>query len=410
MQEIIYSVLLFTGILLALTLIILAARSRLIPRGNITVTVNETRELRVPAGRKLLEALADNKIYLPAACGGSGTCGQCRVNIQSGGGPLLPTEASHINKHEAAEGVHLACQISVFQPLKIQLPEALFGVKRWRCTVRSNNNVATFIKELVLELPPDETITFRAGGYILLDCPPHQLRYADFDIPEIYRKDWQRLGFLGLESATKTSHTRAYSMANYPDERDIVMLNVRCATPPPKLPADTPPGIVSSYIFHLKPGDTVTISGPFGNFFARNTDAEMVFIGAGAGMAPMRSHIFDQLKRLKSTRKISFWYGARSLQEAFYIEEFNALAKKHDNFTWSMALSRPQPEDQWHGPTGYIHDVLYNSYLKDHPAPEDCEYYLCGPPMMTASVIQMLDSLGVEQENILYDDFGSAQH
>ncbi len=407
MQEIIYSVLLFTGILMVLALIILAARSRLVPHGKVTLTVNEERKLSVPAGGKLLGALADNEIYVPAACGGCGTCGQCRVNILQGGGPLLPTEASHISKREAARGVRLACQVAVLQDLKIQVAEAVFGVKRWQCTVRSNNNVATFIKELVLELPAGETMNFRAGGYILIECPPHHVRYADFDIPEAYRDDWERFGFLELESTVKEPLTRAYSMANYPEENDIIMLNVRCATPPPKMPADTPPGAMSSYIFSLKPGDKVTVSGPFGEFFARDTDAEMIFIGAGAGMAPMRSHILDQLKRLKSTRTISFWYGARSLREAFYIEEFTQLAEEYENFTWSMALSRPLPEDNWTGPTGYIHDVLYESYLKDHPAPEDCEYYLCGPPMMTASVTQMLDSLGVDKENILFDNFGS---
>ncbi len=406
MQEIIYSVLLFTGILTVLALIILAARSRLVPRGSITLTVNEERKLSVPAGGKLFEALADNEIYVPAACGGSGTCGQCRVNILQGGGPLLPTEASHISKREAAKGVHLACQVVLLQDLKIRVDEAVFGVKRWECTVRSNNNLATFIKELVLELPPGETMNFRAGGYILIECPPHHVRYADFDIPEAYRNDWERFGFLELESTVKKPLTRAYSMANYPDEKDIIMLNVRCATPPPKMPADTPPGAMSSYIFSLKPGDKVTISGPFGEFFARDSDAEMIFIGAGAGMAPMRSHILDQLKRLKSTRKITFWYGARSLREAFYVEEFIQLAKEHKNFMWSMALSSPLPEDNWTGPTGYIHDVLYETYLKEHPAPEDCEYYLCGPPMMTASVTQMLDSLGVEKNNILFDNFG----
>ncbi len=406
MQEIIYSVLLFTVILTVLALIILAARSRLVPRGSITLTVNEERKLSVPAGGKLLEALADNEIYVPAACGGSGTCGQCRVNILQGGGPLLPTEASHISKREAAKGVHLACQVVLLQDLKIRVDEAVFGVKRWACTVRSNNNLATFIKELVLELPPGETMNFRAGGYILIECPPHHVRYADFDIPEAYRNDWERFGFLELESTVKKPLTRAYSMANYPDEKDIIMLNVRCATPPPKMPADTPPGAMSSYIFSLKPGDKVTISGPFGEFFARDSEAEMVFIGAGAGMAPMRSHILDQLKRLKSTRKITFWYGARSLREAFYVEEFIQLAEEHKNFMWSMALSSPLPEDNWTGPTGYIHDVLYETYLKEHPAPEDCEYYLCGPPMMTASVTQMLDSLGVEKDNILFDNFG----
>jgi Na+-transporting NADH:ubiquinone oxidoreductase subunit F len=407
MQEIIYSVVLFTSILMMLTVIILAARSRLAPSGSVTITVNDKRKFSVPVGGKLLGALAANDLFVPAACGGSGTCGQCRVKILAGGGPLSPTEAAHINKREAAQGAHLACQVAVTQDLQLRVPEAVFGVKRWQCTVRSNNNVATFIKEIVLELPPGETMDFRAGGYIQIECPPHHVRYADFDISEAYRGDWERLGFFELESTVKEPVSRAYSMANYPEERDIILLNVRCATPPPSAPADAPPGMVSSYLFSLKPGDKVVVSGPFGEFFARDTDAEMIFIGAGAGMAPMRSHILDQLKRLHSTRKISFWYGARSLREAFYDEEFTRLAAEHENFMWSMALSSPLPEDNWTGPTGYIHEVLYETYLKDHPAPEDCEYYLCGPPMMTASVTQMLDSLGVERENILFDDFGS---
>ncbi len=406
MQEIIYSVVLFTSILMILALIILAVRSQLVPSGNVTITVNDERELSVPVGGKLLGALTDNDLFVPAACGGCGTCGQCRIKILEGGGPLLPTEASHINKREAAQGEHLACQVAVTQDLRLRVPEAVFGVRRWQCTVRSNSNVATFIKEIVLELPPGETMDFRAGGYVQIECPPHHLRYADFDICEAYRGDWQRFGFFELESTVKEPVSRAYSMANYPEERDIILLNVRCATPPPNAPADAPPGAVSSYLFSLKPGDKIVVSGPFGEFFAKDTDAEMIFIGAGAGMAPMRSHILDQLKRLRSTRKINFWYGARSLREAFYGEEFTRLAAEHENFTWSMALSSPLPQDNWTGPTGYIHEVVYETYLKDHPAPEDCEYYLCGPPMMTASVTQMLDSLGVEAENIMFDDFG----
>ncbi len=406
MQEVIYSVLLFTCILMVLAVIILVARSWLVPSGNVKITVNEERDLSVPVGGKLLGELAANQLFVPSACGGGGTCGQCRVKILEGGGPLLPTEASHISKREAAEGEHLACQVSVTQDMQVRVPEAVFGVKRWECTVRSNNNVATFIKEFVLELPPGERMDFRAGGYIQIECPPHHLRYADFDIPKEYRDDWERFDLFKVESNVKESVLRAYSMANYPDEHDIIMLNVRCATPPPNTPPGTPPGVMSSYIFSLKPGDKVMVSGPFGEFFARDTDAEMIFIGAGAGMAPMRSHILDQLKRLNSTRKISFWYGARSLREAFYVEEYDQMTEEHESFMWSMALSDPLPEDNWTGPTGFIHEVLYETYLKDHPAPEDCEYYLCGPPMMTAAVAQMLDGLGVDKENILFDDFG----
>jgi len=296
--------------------------------------------------------------------------------------------------------------VNVDRDLRIEVPEDVFGVNKWECTVRSNDNVATFIKELVIELPEGDTMDFRAGGYIQIECPTYRMSFRDIDVPEQYRGDWERFKLFDLESVVDKPTMRAYSMANYPDENNIVMLNVRVATPPPNAPTGTPPGVMSSYIFGMKPGDKVLVSGPYGEFFAKDTDAEMVFIGAGAGMAPMRSHIFDQLKRLHSQRKISFWYGARSLREAFYIEEYDQLAKDHDNYEWHMALSRPEPEDNWTGQTGYIHDVLYEQYLKDHSAPEDCEYYLCGPPMMTASVIQMLESLGVEKENILLDDFG----
>jgi Na+-transporting NADH:ubiquinone oxidoreductase subunit F len=293
----------------------------------------------------------------------------------------------------------------VDQDLRIEVPEDVFGVKKWECTVRSNDNVATFIKELVLELPEGETIDFRAGGYIQIECPAYRLSFHDIDVPVQYRDDWERFKLFDLESVVDTPDLRAYSMASYPEENDIIMLNVRIATPPPNAP-EAPPGVMSSYIFGMKPGDKVLVSGPYGEFFARDTDAEMVFVGAGAGMAPMRSLIFDQLKRLQSQRKISFWYGARSLREAFYIEHFDQLAEEYDNFEWYMGLSEPQPEDDWTGPTGFIHNVLHENYLKDHPSPEDCEYYLCGPPMMNASVIQMLEDLGVERENILLDDFG----
>ena len=406
MQEILIGVVLFTGIVLALAVLILLARSQLVASGNIRINVNSERDLSVPAGSKLLNTLSANELFLPSACGGGGTCGQCKVKVLEGGGALLPTEATHISKRMAAEGVRLACQVNVDQDLRIEVPEDVFGVNKWECTVRSNDNVATFIKELVLELPEGETIDFQAGGYIQIECPAHRLSFRDIDVPEQYRGDWERYKLFDLESVVDKRTMRAYSMANYPDENNIIMLNVRIATPPPNAPEGTPPGVMSSYIFGRKPGDKVIVSGPYGEFFARETNAEMVFIGAGAGMAPMRSHIFDQLKRLQSQRKISFWYGARSLREAFYIEEYDQLAKEHDNFEWYMALSRAEPKDNWTGSTGYIHDVLYENYLQDHPAPEDCEYYLCGPPMMTASVIQMLESLGVERENILLDDFG----
>ena len=405
-QEIIFSVLIFSGILVAIATIILWVMARMVPQGDINILVNEELDLSAPTGKRLLTALADQGIFVPSACGGGGTCGQCRVKLLKGGGELLPTESSLISKREAREGQRLACQVTVFEDLEVQVADDVFGVKKWECTVRSNRNVATFIKELVLELPQGEILDFKAGGYIQIECPPHELRYASMDIDEEYRDDWERYGLFELESHVSEATMRAYSMANYPDENEIVMLNVRIATPPPDKYGKVPTGIMSSYIFDLKPGDKVTASGPYGEFLARETDAEMVFIGGGAGMAPMRSHILDQLKRLKSHRRISFWYGARSLREAFYIEEFNQLAEQYENFSWHLALSEPLPEDEWTGPVGFIHEVLYDLYLKDHPAPEDCEYYLCGPPMMVAAVTHLLDDLGVEKENVLFDDFG----
>jgi len=406
MQEIVLGVALFTGIVLVLALVIMLARSWLVPSGMVTINVNDERDLRVPVGDKLLTVLATNHLFLPSACGGGGTCGQCRVRIVSGADPLLPTEATHIGARDARAGERLACQVTVTHDLRVRVPEAVFGVRQWPCTVRSNRNVATFIKELILDLPDGERMDFRAGGYIQIECPPHHVSYLDFDIPDQYRGDWQRYGLLALESTVTKSVVRAYSMANYPDENDIVMLNVRIATPPPNSPPGTPPGAMSSWLFGLEPGDPVTVSGPFGEFFARDTDAEMIFVGGGAGMAPMRSHVFDQLKRIKSSRRMSFWYGARSLREAFYVSEFEVLAADHANFSWHLALSEPLPEDDWSGSTGFIHEVLYESYLKDHPAPEDCEYYLCGPPMMNSAIAHMLDDLGVEEENVLFDDFG----
>jgi len=407
MQEILFSIIVFSIILLLLTGLILWVRAKLVPQGNVTIKVNNELDIKTPVGEKLMGALASGGVFVPSACGGGGTCGQCRVKVLKGGGSLLPVEASQINKKEAAEGVRLACQLSVTEDLAVTVPEDVFGVKKWQCTVRSNDNVATFIKELVLELAPGETLEFKAGGYIQIECDPHDLHYQSFDIGEEYLEDWTRFGLLNIKSVVTESTTRAYSMASYPEENSIVMLNVRIATPPPGAASHIPTGIMSSYIFNLKPGDPVTISGPYGEFLARETDAEMVFIGGGAGMAPMRSHIFDQLKRLDSDRKISFWYGARSLREAFYTDEFDGLENNHENFNWNLALSDPMPEDNWEGMVGFIHNVLYEHYLKDHPAPEDCEYYMCGPPMMIAAVENLLDNLGVDKENVLFDDFGN---
>ncbi len=406
MQEIAVAVGIFTVVVTGLGVIILLSRGLLVPSGDLTIRVNGERELTVPAGDKLLNVLTNAGLFLPSACGGGGTCGQCRCRLLSGGGELLPTEKAHITKRDAREGYRLACQVTVNEDLAIEVPEAVFGVNRWETTVRSNENVATFIKELVLELPPGERMNFRAGGYVQIECPPYRMSYQEIEVPQAYREEWNRYQLFELESVAETADVRAYSMANYPEEDDIIMLNVRIATPPPQAPAGTPPGVMSSWIFGRKPGDKVWVSGPYGEFFARDTDAEMVFVGGGAGMAPMRSHIFDQLKRLQSDRKISFWYGARSLREAFYVEEFDTLSASHENFSWHLALSEPLPEDNWTGLTGFVHDVLHDNYLAAHPAPEDCEYYLCGPPVMNSAVIAMLDGEGVPADNILLDDFG----
>lgn len=407
MTAIVFGVALFTGIIMALVALILLARSRLIPGGNITLEINNDPDKRVSVtpGGKLLTVLADKQIFIPSACGGGGTCGQCKVKIHSGGGDLLPTETAHINRRMAKEKYRLSCQVNVKQDMQLELPPEIFSIRQWQCRVRSNNNVATFIKELVLELPENQELDFRAGGYIQIQAPPHLVEYKTMDIDHEYRADWDRLNLWRYRSEVREPVMRAYSMANYPDEKGIVMLNVRVSPPPPSAP-EAPPGQMSSYIFNLKPGDQVVISGPYGEFFAKDTGAEMIFVGGGAGMAPLRSHIFDQLKRLDSKRTISFWYGARSLREAFYCQDFDMLAGKHPNFTWHLVLSDPQPEDNWSGATGFVHTYLFNSYLKEHPTPEDCEYYLCGPPMMTRAIVEMLHNLGVERDNILFDDFG----
>lgn len=406
-MEIILGISMFTAIVLALVLVILFAKSKLVSSGDVTISINGDPEKSVvtAAGGKLLGALADQGIFIPSACGGGGTCGQCRVDVHSGGGDILPTEEGHINKREAKTGCRLACQVAVKQDMVIEVEDEIFGVQQWECEVISNDNQATFIKELKLQIPNGESVPFKAGGYIQIEAPAHHVKYSDFDIDDQYKGDWNHFGFFDVESKVDEPTLRAYSMANYPEEEGIIMLNVRIATPPPGR-LHLPAGKMSSFIFSLKAGDKVTISGPFGEFFAKETDNEMVFIGGGAGMAPMRSHIFDQLKRLESKRKMSFWYGARSKREMFYEDDYNGLAADNDNFQWHVALSDPQPEDNWDGMTGFIHNVLYENYLKDHEAPEDCEFYMCGPPMMNAAVIHMLKDLGVEDENIMLDDFG----
>tara|TARA_R110001592_G_scaffold273446_3_gene540371 strand:- start:1799 stop:3025 length:1227 start_codon:yes stop_codon:yes gene_type:complete len=404
--EIILGVVMFTVIVLSLVAVILSARAQLVSTGDVTIVVNEDTDkpISTPAGGKLLQTLASEGLFLSSACGGGGTCAQCKCKVFEGGGSMLPTEKTYFTKRDEAEGWRLACQVPVKQDMKIEVPEEVFGVKKWECTVESNDNVATFIKELVLKLPEGENVDFRAGGYVQLECPPHVVDFKNFIIQDEYREDWDKFNLWQYKSEVKEDVIRAYSMANYPEEKGIVKFNIRIASPPPG--TTLPPGQMSSYTFSLKPGDKITVYGPFGEFFAKDTDAEMVFIGGGAGMAPMRSHIFDQLKRLNSKRKMSFWYGARSLREMFYQDEYDMLQKENDNFTWQVALSDPMPQDNWDGYTGFIHNVLYENYLKDHSAPEDCEYYMCGPPMMNAAVIQMLKDLGVEDENILLDDFG----
>jgi len=408
MTVIVLGVIFFTLIILILVGFIIESKKRLVPQGKLKIIVNndEANPIIVNPGEKLLNALANNQIFVSSACGGGGSCGQCKVKVLDKDQKLLPTEKSHINKKQAKEGYRLSCQLPVKKDLKIELPPEIFSAKKMECEVISNDNVATFIKEFTLKLPEGIDLDFEAGGYIQIIVPPYEVNFKDFDIGEKFIKDWQDTGLLNLKSKVDEEVIRAYSMANYPLEKGIVKLNVRIATPP-LYDLSIPPGKGSSYIFSRKPGDKVTIMGPFGEFKASDTDAEMVFIGGGAGMAPLRSIIFDQLLRLNSKRKISFWYGGRSLKEIFYQKDFDNLAEKYDNFTWNVALSQPLPEDNWTGYTGFIHTVVYENYLKNHPAPEDAEYYLCGPPMMLESVLNMLDSLGVEKENIRFDDFGS---
>lgn len=404
--DLILGVVAFSGIVITLVLVILGARSQLVSTGLVSIEINGDKDnpIKVQSGSKLLQTLADNKIFLSSACGGGGTCSQCKCQILEGGGSILPTEESHFNSREKNEGWRLSCQVAVKNDLKISVPDEVFGVKEWECEVISNDNVATFIKELVLKLPEGEEVNFRAGGYVQLEAPAYKLNYKEFDIGKEYHDDWDRFNVWDNEAVNNEPVIRAYSMANYPDEKGIIKFNIRIASPPPGM--DVPPGVMSSWTFNLKPGDKVKVFGPFGEFFAKETQAEMVFVGGGAGMAPMRSHIFDQLLRIHTDRKITFWYGARSLKEMFYVDEFDALADKYDNFEWHVALSDPLPEDDWDGDTGFIHNVLYENYLKSHDAPEDCEFYMCGPPMMNKAVIDMLLDLGVEPENIALDDFG----
>lgn len=404
-NEIFLGVGMFTSVIMVLVFIILYARNQLVSTGEVTIEINGDPEktISAPAGGKLLTTLADAGIFLSSACGGGGTCAQCRCQVLEGGGAMLSTEEGYFTRGEAKTGWRLSCQTAVKQNLKIEVGPECFGVKRWECEVVSNHNVATFIKELILKLPEGEEVDFRAGGYVQFEIPPYNIKYKDMIIEDEYHPDWEKFHVFDTESAVDEVTIRAYSMASYPDEKGIMKFNIRVASPPPG--TDFPAGKMSSYLFALKPEDKVTIFGPFGEFFAKETDAEMVFVGGGAGMAPMRAHIFDQLLRIHTDRKITFWYGGRNERELFYVDEFDKLAQEHDNFEWHLALS-DQNLEGWDGYTGFIHNVLFEEYLKDHEAPEDCEYYMCGPPMMNAAVIQMLEDLGVERENVFLDDFG----
>jgi len=409
MELTLLSIAVFTGVILVLVLIINFAESKLLPQGEMTITVNdeEDKKFKVRPGGTLLSALAYETIYLPSACGGGGTCAMCKCQVLDGGGGILPTETGHISRNEAKENWRLACQVKVKEDMNIHVPDEIFSIRKWECTVKSNENVATFIKELVLDLPEGENLNFQAGGYIQIDIPEYRnLLFKDFDVEDEYHPDWDKYKIWNLVANNDEPIFRAFSMANHPAEGNRIMLNVRIATPPPPLWNDVPPGLATSYIFNLKPGDKVTISGPYGEFFIKETDREMVYIGGGAGMAPMRSHLFHLFQTLKTGRKVSFWYGARSLREMFYDDHFKDLADQFPNFNYQVALSDAMEEDDWKGSTGFIHQVLHDEYLSKHEDPTEVEYYMCGPPPMISAVEGMLDSLGVEPEMIAYDSFG----
>ncbi|MFW5793011.1 MAG: NADH:ubiquinone reductase (Na(+)-transporting) subunit F [Bacteroidota bacterium] len=404
------SIAIFFIIMIVLIVVLLYARAKLIPSGPVKITINEEKELEVDSGSTLLTTLSNNSIYLPSACGGGGTCAMCKCQVFSGAGSILPTEVGYFTRKEIQEQWRLSCQVKVRNDLEIGIPKEIFGIKKWECEVVSNNNVATFIKEFVVKLPKGEELDFKSGGYIQVDVPVCEVDYKDIEVDKKFRKDWDKFDMWSLKMKNPEPVFRAYSMANHPAEGNIVKLNVRIATPPWDSKnnrfMNVNPGICSSYIFSLKPGDKVTISGPYGEFFIKDTDREMVYIGGGAGMAPLRSHIFHLFHTLKTDRKVTFWYGARSKREVFYEEEFRKIEKEFPNFKFNIALSEPLPEDKWDGYVGFIHQVVLDNYLSKHEEPEEVEYYLCGPPVMNSAVLQMLDSLGVPEENIDLDDFG----
>lgn len=400
-------------VILVLVGILILAREKLTATGEVRLVVNGDAEhpLVVEPGSTLLAALAGNSLFLPSACGGGGTCALCRCQVIEGGGDVLPTETNHLSRREVAGRWRLACQVKVRQDMRIRVPDEVFGIRKWTCEVVGNQNVATFIKELAVRLPEGERLDFQPGGYIQLDVPPCTVRFSDFDIEERFRPDWDQFRMWDLRMVNDEPVFRAYSMANPPAEGSIIMLNIRIATPPFDRARnqwmEVNPGICSSYVFSLKRGDRVSISGPYGDFFVKDTDREMVYIGGGAGMAPLRSHLFHLFHTLKTSRKVSYWYGGRSSRELFYTDDFRGIEAGFPNFTYHIALSEPLPEDDWKGSTGFIHQVLYDEYLSRHPEPEEVEYYLCGPPLMLKACLEMLDSLGVPKENIAFDDFGS---
>jgi len=406
--EVLVGVLVFTAVIILLVLLLNFVGNLLLPQGEVSLVINDdaSKSLKVQTGGTVLSALASQNVYLPSACGGQGTCAQCKCQVVEGGGDILPTEQAYISRKDQKDYWRLGCQVKIRNDMKIKVPDEIFSIRKWDATVKSNNNVATFIKELVIELPKDDPIHFESGGYIQIDVPAYNnIEYKNFEIEEIYRDDWDKFDVWQYTAENKNPIFRAYSMANHPAEGNMIMLNIRIASPPPNMPS-VPPGIASSYVFNLKPGDKITVSGPYGDFHIKDTEREMVYIGGGAVMAPLRSHIFHLLKTENTKRKVSFWYGARSVKEMFYDEEFKDLEKQFSNFKYQVALSDPLPNDNWEGPIGFIHQVALDLYLKNHEDPTECEYYLCGPPMMISAVQKMLWDLGVEEDMIAYDDFG----
>ncbi len=403
-SDIVIGVLVFTTIVVALALLVMAARRVLVPQGRVTVSINDQKTVQTNVGTTVLEALNAAGVHLASACGGKGTCGLCKVKAPMAGPPQA-NEMARLSPLDIRCGARLACQTKLVADLAVRVPDEAFGVQHFECEVISTHNVATLIREIVLKLPPGIQAPERAGGFVQITSPPFTQAFSDFAIEDAYRDVWDRYGLWNLSAHSSAPVTRAYSIVSHPNEKDIIMLNVRIALPPPGKEGIAP-GVVSSYLFGLKPGDRVQVAGPYGHFFVEDSDREMVFIGGGAGMAPMRAHIFDQLTCKRTTRKMTFWYGARSHREVFYADAFDQLAATHDNFEWHVALSEPEPGDDAHELVGFVHDVVLDAYLKDHRAPEACEYYLCGPPMMIKAVMGMLDNLGVERDNIHFDDFG----